>query len=137
MDINFQDLKNKVKNTETIYSEGIVNKVIGLTIEVQGIKAFVGELCIIYNQQGNKVNCEVVGFKDDNVILMPLGHLTGIAPGCKVVPQNKPLSVNCSDKSTPDISKYPCSTSPYAPLLPLGVPTASISIACPELPDAE
>ena len=97
MDINFAELKSKVQKTETIYSEGVVNKVIGLTIEVQGIRAFVGELCIIYNQYGKKVNCEVVGFKDDTVILMPLGHLTGIAPGCKVIPQNKPLSVKCSD----------------------------------------
>ena len=97
MDIDFNELKRKVEKVQTIYSEGVVKKVIGLTIEVQGIKAFVGELCIIYNQNGKKINCEVVGFRDDFVILMPLGQLTGISPGCKVVPQNKPLGVNCSD----------------------------------------
>src|SRR3712207_5120092 len=41
--------------------------------------------------------CEVVGFKEDNVILMPLGELIGIGPGCKVVPSKKYLSVKCSD----------------------------------------
>ena len=97
MNIDFQELKRRVENIQTIYSEGIVKKVIGLTIEVQGIRAFIGELCIIYNQSGKKINCEVVGFRDDFVILMPLGHLTGISPGCKVVPQNKPLGVKCSD----------------------------------------
>lgn len=97
MNIDFQQIINKVNNTETIYREGVVSKVIGLTVEVKGIKAFVGELCIIYNQYGNKINCEVVGFKDEYVILMPLGQLVGIAPGCRVVPQNAPLSVNCSD----------------------------------------
>lgn len=97
MVINFDALEKKITETNTIYSEGVVRKVIGLTVEVQGIRAFVGELCYVYNQSGKKIDCEVVGFRDDFVILMPLGQLTGIAPGCKVIPQNRPLSVNCSD----------------------------------------
>lgn len=98
LDLDFSKLMKKVNNISTIYSEGIVKKVIGLTIEVQGIKAFVGELCIIYNQRNIPVNCEVVGFRDEFVILMPLDELIGISPGCRVVPQHKPLSVKCSDK---------------------------------------
>ena len=97
MDIDFDVLIDKVNKTSTIYSEGVVKKVIGLTIEVKGIKAFVGELCIIYTSTGSEVKCEVVGFRDDYVILMPLGVLSGISVGCRVVPQNKPLAVNCSD----------------------------------------
>lgn len=98
LDINFDRLIKKVNTISTIYSEGIVKKVIGLTVEVQGIKAFVGELCIIYNEKNMPLNCEVVGFRDEFVILMPLDELIGISPGCKVVPQHKPLSVKCSDK---------------------------------------
>jgi len=98
LDLDFSKLMKRVSNTSTIYSEGIVKKVIGLTIEVQGIKAFVGELCIIYNQRNIPVNCEVVGFRDEFVILMPLDELIGISPGCRVVPQHKPLSVKCSDQ---------------------------------------
>ena len=98
LDLDFSKLMKRVNNTSTIYSEGIVKKVIGLTIEVQGIKAFVGELCIIYNQRNIPVNCEVVGFRDEFVILMPLDELIGISPGCRVVPQHKPLSVKCSDQ---------------------------------------
>ncbi|MGL5150848.1 MAG: EscN/YscN/HrcN family type III secretion system ATPase, partial [Clostridium sp.] len=48
LDINFNELINRVYEIPTVYSEGIVKKVIGLTVEVSGIKAFVGELCIIY-----------------------------------------------------------------------------------------
>ena len=96
--LDFQKLIKKVNNTSSIYSEGIVKKVIGLTIEVQGIKAFVGELCIIYNESGHPINCEVVGFKEEFVVLMPLDELIGISPGCRVVPQRKPLSVTCSDE---------------------------------------
>ncbi len=98
LELDFSKLIKKVNNTSTIYSEGIVKKVIGLTIEVQGIKAFVGELCVIYNERNIPINCEVVGFKDEFVILMPLDELIGISPGCRVVPQHKPLSVKCSDK---------------------------------------
>jgi len=97
LNLDFNKLMKKVNNTSSIYSEGIVKKVIGLTIEVQGIKAFVGELCIIYNESESQINCEVVGFKDEFVILMPLDELIGISPGCRVVPKRKPLSVKCSD----------------------------------------
>lgn len=97
LEIDFYKIKNRVKNCDTFYSEGRVKKVIGLTIEVQGIKAFVGELCTIYNERNTAISCEAVGFKDNNVILMPLGELIGISPGCKVVPEGRPLSVNCSN----------------------------------------
>jgi len=97
LDIDFQKIEKRIKETNFNYMEGTVRKVIGLTVEVEGIKAFVGEVCIIYNEKNQTIPCEVVGFKEENVILMPLGELIGIAPGCKVIPQGKPLSVICSE----------------------------------------
>lgn len=97
LSIDFHALKNKIQNADLFYVEGIVKKVIGLTVEVEGVRAFVGEVCIVYNDKNHPIICEVVGFKEDNVILMPLGELAGIAPGCRVVAQGKPLSINCSD----------------------------------------
>lgn len=97
LQIDFNRIINKVRQCNTSYAEGKVKKVIGLTVEVEGIKAFVGELCTIYNEKNMSIICEAVGFKDDDVILMPLGELIGISPGCKVVPEGKPLSVECSD----------------------------------------
>lgn len=96
--IDFQAIENKIKELDFKYIEGIVKQVIGLTIEVEGIKAFVGEVCTIYNEKNKPITCEVVGFKEDDVILMPLGELIGIAPGCRVVPLKKPLSVKCSNE---------------------------------------
>ncbi|HFL3158572.1 TPA: flagellar protein export ATPase FliI [Clostridioides difficile] len=95
--IDFDKINKKIENLELTISEGRVKKIIGLTVEVEGIKAFVGELCIIYNQVNKPVNCEVVGFKDKEVILMALGELILIAPGCKVISKGIPLSVMCSD----------------------------------------
>lgn len=98
LDIDFERLNRKIVNSTAYYFEGRVKKVIGLTIEVEGIRAAVGELCIIYNHKNEEIKCEVVGFKENEVLLMPLGELVGIAPGCRVVPQGKPLSVRCSDE---------------------------------------
>ncbi|MBE6055154.1 MAG: flagellar protein export ATPase FliI [Clostridium sartagoforme] len=97
MKVDFSLINKKVSGLNTYYLEGSVKEVIGLTIEVQGVKAFVGELCTIYNQEGNPIKCEVVGFREDAVLLMPLGELIGIAPGCRVVPERRPLEVKCSE----------------------------------------
>lgn len=96
--INFDKINKKISEVSYDYQEGIVKKVIGLTVEVEGIKASVGEVCTIYNEGNSKITCEVVGFNENNVILMPLGELSGIAPGCRVVPERTPLSVRCCDE---------------------------------------
>lgn len=97
INIDFNEINKKLKEVKTYYLEGIVKEVIGLTIEVQGIKAFVGELCTIYNQDNKPIKCEVVGFRKDAILLMPLGELIGIGPGCRVIPNGKPLEVECTD----------------------------------------
>ncbi|MBL4932929.1 MULTISPECIES: flagellar protein export ATPase FliI [Clostridium] len=98
LSLDFPLLNKKIRELSPSYIEGRVKKVIGLTVETEGIKAFVGELCTIYNEKNDPIKCEVVGFRDDSVILMPLGELSGISPGCRVVPERKPLSVKCSDE---------------------------------------
>jgi flagellum-specific ATP synthase len=96
--LNFEYLMNKIPDINYTYSEGVVVNVIGLTIEVRGITAFVSEVCKIYNKSNEEISCEVVGFRDVDVILMPLGELVGIAPGCRVVPTGSPLKVKCSEE---------------------------------------
>lgn len=91
-DINFEILCKLVDNVKTLNVKGIVSKVIGLTIEVEGLKCFIGEVC--YIDCSNKlIASEVVGFKEDKIILMPLGDTKGIQPGCTVTPTGKMLSV--------------------------------------------
>ncbi len=98
ININYESLNKKIQETTFSYTEGVVRNVIGLTIEAEGIKAFVGEVCSIYNDKNIPVTCEVVGFKEGRVLLMPLGELMGIAPGCRVVPTGRELSVKCSEE---------------------------------------
>jgi flagellum-specific ATP synthase/type III secretion protein N (ATPase) len=73
---------------------GKVTQVIGLTVEVRGLQACIGEVCRIQLQAGGSpVQAEVVGFRDGHLLMMPLGDLRGVGPGCHVVPTGKMLGV--------------------------------------------
>lgn len=73
---------------------GKVTQVIGLTVEAEGPEASIGDLCYIYPFKHEKpLQAEIVGFRGNKVILMPLGELHSIGPGCDVVSTGKPLTV--------------------------------------------
>lgn len=61
---------------------GRVVQAIGIVIEGSGPTATVGELCEISREDGGEpIAAEVVGFRGDRVLLMPLGEMQGIGPG--------------------------------------------------------
>ncbi|SEF48381.1 type III secretion system ATPase, FliI/YscN [Caloramator fervidus] len=93
MNLNFDGLLKKIKTIDSLKMTGKVKKVVGLTIEVEGLKAFVGEVCKIYIKENSFIYAEVVGFKDDGILLMPLGDVTGVAVGCPVENTGKALNV--------------------------------------------
>ena len=75
-----------INNTKTIKEVGKITEIIGLTIESDGPKSSIGDLCYIYNDYSDKPTmAEVVGFKKDKILLMPLGSPDGIRPGALVV----------------------------------------------------
>lgn len=77
---------------------GKVSQVTGLIIKVEGLDAFVGEVCEIQiKSSGRTALSEVVGFVDETVLLMPLDELEGIGPGCLVKPTGKTLKVEISE----------------------------------------
>lgn len=77
---------------------GKVKKVIGLIIHAVGLKVFIGEVCDILIGEDNRISAEVVGFQDESVLLMPLGDVQGIGPGCLVLPSGKALQVRVGDE---------------------------------------
>jgi flagellum-specific ATP synthase len=77
---------------------GHVSKIIGLVVESIGPAAAVGEMCEITSlDSGNSVMAEVVGFRDDRILLMPLGEMEGISYGDEVVARGRQASVRVSD----------------------------------------
>lgn len=75
-------------------SFGRVARVIGLVMESIGPSASVGELCEIILQSGERRPAEVVGFRDGRLLLMPIGEIHGISPGCPVYATGEPLRVS-------------------------------------------
>ncbi|RED66027.1 flagellar protein export ATPase FliI [Cohnella lupini] len=73
---------------------GKVIQIIGLTVESEGPDASIGDVCTIHPMKNGKpVLAEVVGFRDNRVLLMPLGDLHSVGPGCDVVATGGPLTV--------------------------------------------
>jgi flagellum-specific ATP synthase len=64
---------------------GRVTQVVGLVIESAGPSARIGDLCIIETEPGEPgIRCEVVGFRGEKVLMMPLGEISGVKSGCLV-----------------------------------------------------
>ena len=72
---------------------GRISHVVGLVIQSVGPAVSIGELCYITNEQGVRVAAEVVGFKENKVLLMPLGEMKGINPGSEITATGRSLSV--------------------------------------------
>ena len=133
---------------KTYYKKlGRVSKVVGLSIESIGPDARLNDLCRIIPRDNpdRVIYAEVVGFKDNRILLMPFESVDGIAPGCTVENTGKPLMIkvgsellgktldglgNPSDGSTIHYdAEYPCEAAPPDPMereiisevLPFGV----------------
>ncbi len=94
------DLKkyDEVLHKNYVKRLGRVSQVVGLTIESVGPDVKVGDICNIKATKYSKpVVSEVVGFKNSNILLMPLGDMTGIGPGSIVEAVGKPLMLRISE----------------------------------------
>ncbi|MGZ4110813.1 MAG: flagellar protein export ATPase FliI [Tumebacillaceae bacterium] len=83
----------RLERTRTIKVNGKVSKLVGLTIESRGPMVTVGDVCQIEATDGSQVLTEVVGFRDNDVLLMPLGDLGAIGPGNDVVATGSSLQI--------------------------------------------
>ena len=83
-----------VEETNPIRVNGRITRVVGLVMEGHGPGSSIGEFCHVYPRDGAEpVQCEVVGFTDDKILLMPLGEVRGIGPGSKIVARRNTAAV--------------------------------------------
>lgn len=91
------DLIQQIPNIPTFKKYGRVNRVVGLMIESQGPESSIGDVCKIHitsSKNGPSVIlAEVVGFKEEIVVLMPYTNIREISTGCLVEGTNSPLEV--------------------------------------------
>ena len=98
MDINLSKYAAAL-NKSYVKRLGRVSQVVGLTIESVGPDVSLGSTCHIKaNKYSEPVMAEVVGFKNNNIILMPLGSMSGISPGSIVEAMDKPVTIKISEK---------------------------------------
>lgn len=75
-----------VQRLNTVKTNGKVAQVIGVVVESIGPQASIGELCyIVTSRTKPPVPAEVVGFRDNRVLLMPLADVEQIANGNEVI----------------------------------------------------
>jgi len=76
----------KLETIDSIRSIGRVTRSIGLIIESQGPAVSVGDLCYLASVSGDRSTMlEVVGFRDDRVLLMPLGQMPPVRVGDSII----------------------------------------------------
>jgi flagellum-specific ATP synthase len=91
---NFEKCQRLIELANPIKVCGKVSQVIGLVVEGHGPCTSVGEMCEIYaNGHREPLSAEVVGFKTDKVLMMPLDEIRGVGPGCKIVSLGKKADI--------------------------------------------
>lgn len=84
---------------------GHVSRLGGLSVEVRGLDATIGELCEIWPRESVgetshrvPVLAEVVGVQEDHLALMPYGSVHGLAAGCEVVAQGSQSDIGVGEQ---------------------------------------
>ncbi|MDX7995589.1 flagellar protein export ATPase FliI [Bacillus subtilis] len=90
-----QSLIDCIEMTDSYKRYGKVKRVIGLMIESKGPASSIGDVCLIYakGQSGKVIKAEVVGFQEENILLMPYLEAASIAPGSIVEATGESLRV--------------------------------------------
>ena len=91
--MNIHQLIDQIDGLDTFKRYGRIKRVVGLMIESQGPASSIGDVCLIHNEKKQKIKAEVVGFRDEIVILMPYSAVSEIAPGSIVEATRNPLEI--------------------------------------------
>lgn len=80
-------LAEQIETARTVDTLGIDGRVLassGLTIQAQGLPVPVGSLCEINTGSGASIPAEVIGFRKEITLLMPLAEAKGLTEGQRV-----------------------------------------------------
>ncbi len=76
---------------------GHVDEVVGLVVRAALPGVALGEVVKIDRRDQLPLPAEVVGFRGDQAVLLPLGELAGVAPASRVWRTGTPLTLRCGD----------------------------------------
>jgi type III secretion protein N (ATPase) len=100
MDEDFNDFDKLIGSLDELQLttvNGRITETVGMLIKAIIPQVKIGELCLV-KREGDPLRCEVVGFTRDEVILSPLGEMTGVGPSSEVIPTHLPLHIKVGPK---------------------------------------
>lgn len=89
----FRPYFDRLDDCRPLVHTGWISEIIGLVVTSMGPPVAVGEVCRITSPDGEITPAEVVGFRGNRVLLMPLGNIEGVAPGYLVTAEREPFRV--------------------------------------------
>ncbi|HSM28646.1 MAG TPA: flagellar protein export ATPase FliI [Thioalkalivibrio sp.] len=78
--------RRRAARARVLTAEGRLVRMVGLTLEAEGVQIPVGGRCRVVGAGGAHVEAEVVGFSGERVFLMPVGSVSGLTPSARVIP---------------------------------------------------
>ncbi|WP_334319467.1 FliI/YscN family ATPase [Termitidicoccus mucosus] len=91
METYVDELRARVRRASAVRRRGRVVAVTGLVIESEGPNVGLGDICILRSERNHyRGMAEVVGFRGERVLLMPLGETVGLHAGCLVTAGDNP-----------------------------------------------
>jgi flagellum-specific ATP synthase len=76
--------RNTISQLNPLAITGRVVQVVGLTVETMGLNCQIGEICEIQTSHKTPLMAEAIGFRNNRMLLMPLGSMEGIQPDSTV-----------------------------------------------------
>lgn len=89
---SFDKLLSHLEDVELTAIHGRLTEVVGMLIRAVVPQVKMGEICLI-KRAGEPLAAEVVGFTKDEVLLSPLGDMSGIGPSSEVIPLRMPMHI--------------------------------------------
>ncbi len=91
-----------VEQVDPITVNGKVTRLVGLIIEGHGPGSHIGSICKVFPKDPRReaFTAEVVGFRDNRVLLMPLGDTQGVGPGSHIVALGESAAIPVCDDLT-------------------------------------
>ena len=82
--IDIKKYSSFIETNSFVKKIGKISRIIGLMIESDGPGVAIGSICTIKSRIRPHILAQVVGFRNNQTLLMPLGNIDGIEPGCPI-----------------------------------------------------
>lgn len=82
--LDLSRFRSAISEVNPLAITGRVVQVVGLTVEIMGLNCQIGEVCEIQTSNKTTLMAEAIGFRNNRMLLMPLGGMEGIQPDSTV-----------------------------------------------------